>query len=74
MIQSYPILGPFAKIGFSVPRNHREELKVLHATLLDCWDKGLKLVLWVENNGDVVSTILSCVAHSHDFTCALETT
>ena len=32
-------------MGFSVPRNHREELKVLHATLLDCWDKGIKLVL-----------------------------
>lgn len=45
MIQSYPILGPCAWMGFSVPRNHREELKVLHATLLDCWDKGIKLVL-----------------------------
>ena len=45
MIQSYSILGPFAWMFFSVPRNHREELKVLHATLLDCWDKGLKLVL-----------------------------
>lgn len=41
MIQSYPILGPCAWMGFSVPRNHREELKVLH----DCWDKGIKLVL-----------------------------